>query len=108
MVDDLKRRFALAQMAVGLFGMAFKADIDDTRASLSYKLKHALIPLAKVVLTTDPFVSSDPDLLPLDEVIAQSDLAILCVPHTPYRLLHFAGKPVIDVWGVLEHANVVR
>ena len=33
------------------------------------------------MLTTDPFVTTDPDLLPLDEVVARSDLLILCTPH---------------------------
>ena len=59
-------------MTVGLLGMAFKAESDDTRASLSYKLKNALARLARTVLTTDPFVTTDPDLLPLDEVIARA------------------------------------
>ena len=73
-VDDLRRRFDLAPMTVGLLGMAFKADIDDTRASLSYKFKKSLAGHAQAVLTTDPFVTTDPDLRPLDDVIANSDL----------------------------------
>jgi UDP-N-acetyl-D-mannosaminuronic acid dehydrogenase len=87
--------------------MAFKADIDDTRASLSYKFKKALASLAETVLTTDPFVTTDPELLPLDEVVARSDVLILCAPHAAYRRLDLAGKPVVDVWGVLENANVI-
>ncbi len=55
-VDDLKRRYDLAGMTVGLLGMAFKAEIDDTRASLSYKFKKVLSGQARAVLTTDPFV----------------------------------------------------
>jgi UDP-N-acetyl-D-mannosaminuronic acid dehydrogenase len=106
-VDDLNRRFDLARMTVGLLGMAFKAEIDDTRASLSYKFKKAFIPLAARVLTTDPFVRLDPELLALDEVIARSDLLILCAPHAAYRELDFAGKPVVDVWGLLKAANVI-
>jgi UDP-N-acetyl-D-mannosaminuronic acid dehydrogenase len=43
----------------------------------------------------------------LDEVIARSDLMILCAPHSIYRDLDFAGKPVVDVWGFLRKANVV-
>jgi UDP-N-acetyl-D-mannosaminuronic acid dehydrogenase len=105
--DDLGRRYDLSRMTVGLLGMAFKAEIDDTRASLSYKFKKALATLAGAVLTTDPFVMSDPDLLPLDEVIARSDLLILCAPHSAYRDLDFAGKPVVDVWGVLKNASVI-
>jgi UDP-N-acetyl-D-mannosaminuronic acid dehydrogenase len=107
LVDDLDRRFELSHMTVGLLGMAFKAEIDDTRASLSYKFKKALLPLARAVLTTDPFVTSDPELLELDEVIARSDLLILCAPHRAYRGLDYSGKPVLDVWGVLESANVI-
>jgi UDP-N-acetyl-D-mannosaminuronic acid dehydrogenase len=41
-VDDLKRRYDLANSTVGLLGMAFKAESDDTRASLSYKFKRVL------------------------------------------------------------------
>ena len=59
-------------MTVGLLGMAFKADNDDTRASLSYKFKKALTGHARAVLTTDPFVTTDPELLPLEQVIAQA------------------------------------
>jgi len=87
--------------------MAFKADIDDTRASLSYKFKKALASLAEAVLTTDPFVTTDPELLALDEVIERSDLLILCAPHSAYRDLDFAGKPAVDVWGFLSKANVI-
>jgi len=106
-VADLARRFDLARMTVGLLGMAFKAEIDDTRASLSYKFKKALASQAAAVLTTDPFVTTDPELLPLAEVIGRSDLLILCAPHSAYRELDFAGKPVVDVWGFLRKADVI-
>lgn len=106
-VDDLDQRYDLSSMSVGLLGMAFKAEIDDTRASLSYKFKKALLPLAKAVLTTDPFVTTDPELLPLDDVIRGSDLLILCAPHVAYREHALGGKPAVDVWGALKNANVI-
>ena len=56
-------------MTVGILGMAFKAESDDTRSSLSYKLKRILRFKAGAVLCTDPYVTTDPDLLPLDEVL---------------------------------------
>jgi len=107
-IDDIKRRRDLAKTAVGLLGMAFKAESDDVRASLSYKFKNALSGLARAVLTTDPFVTTDPELKPLDEVIAKSDILILCAPHACYRDADFKGKPVFDVWGHLQGANVIR
>jgi UDP-N-acetyl-D-mannosaminuronic acid dehydrogenase len=106
-VDDLRRRYDLGRMTIGLLGMAFKAEIDDTRASLSYKFKKVLSNHAEAVVTTDPYVASDPDLLPLDEVVARSDLMILCAPHARYRDLALGGKPVVDVWGFLTCANVI-
>jgi UDP-N-acetyl-D-mannosaminuronic acid dehydrogenase len=107
-VADLKRKYDLSKMTVGLLGMAFKAEIDDTRASLSYKLKNELMSHAREVLTTDPFVTTDPALRPLDEVIAKSDVLILCTPHRAYKSADLKGKPVVDVWGLLENANVVQ
>jgi UDP-N-acetyl-D-mannosaminuronic acid dehydrogenase len=106
-IGDLRRRYDLGKMTVGLLGMAFKPEIDDVRASLSYKFKKILSGFAHEVLTTDPFVTIDPDLLPLDEVIARSDILILCTPHNSYKSADLKGKPVVDVWGLLENANLI-
>jgi len=107
LVDDLRRGYEISSMTVGLLGMAFKAEIDDTRASLSYKLKHALEICARGVLTTDPFVTTDPNILPFDHVVDHSDLLILCAPHSVYAEADLKGKPVVDIWGFLKNANVV-
>jgi UDP-N-acetyl-D-mannosaminuronic acid dehydrogenase len=108
LVDDLKRSYDISTMTIGLLGMAFKAEIDDTRASLSYKLKRTLQMSARNVLTTDPFVTTDPSTLPLDKVVADSDILILCTPHSAYKEADLKGKPVVDVWGFLKNANVVN
>jgi UDP-N-acetyl-D-mannosaminuronic acid dehydrogenase len=106
-IADLRRRYDLKKMTVGLLGMAFKSEVDDVRASLSYKFKKVLNGCAREVLTTDPYVTADPDLLPLDEVVARSDVLILCTPHNDYKTADLNGKPVVDVWGMLENANLI-
>jgi UDP-N-acetyl-D-mannosaminuronic acid dehydrogenase len=100
LVDRLQRRFSLAEMTVGVLGMAFKGGSDDTRSSLSYKLKRILAFKAGAVLCTDPYVTTDPDLLPLDEVVARADLLVIGAPHPEYRDL-VTDKPVADIWNVL-------
>jgi UDP-N-acetyl-D-mannosaminuronic acid dehydrogenase len=101
LIDRLRTTYPLEEMTVGLLGMAFKADSDDIRASLSYKLKKDLMIYAKEVLATDPLVSIDSTLRPLDEVIRRANLLILCVPHSAYHQLDVGGKPVIDIWNFL-------
>jgi UDP-N-acetyl-D-mannosaminuronic acid dehydrogenase len=99
-VHRLEARFDLGSLTVGILGMAFKAGSDDIRSSLSYKLKRILAFKAADVLCTDPYVTVDPHLLPLDEVIARSDLLVVGAPHPEYRGL-VTGKPAADVWGIL-------
>jgi UDP-N-acetyl-D-mannosaminuronic acid dehydrogenase len=105
-VQRLAQAYNLSRLTVGLLGMAFKADVDDPRASLSYKLKKVLQMRARRVLTTDPYVR-DPEVRPLGEVITRSDLLILCVPHRAYRDLDVRGKPVVDIWNFFGRGGIV-
>jgi UDP-N-acetyl-D-mannosaminuronic acid dehydrogenase len=101
LVHQLKERHDLGKMTVGLLGMAFKAESDDTRSSLSYKLKRVLGFSARRVLCHDPYVTTDADLHPLGDVLAAADLIVIGAPHRMYRSIRFAG-PVLDIWGLLD------
>ena len=97
-VSRMAARWDLATLTVGILGMAFKAESDDARSSLSYKLKRILEFRAHKVVTTDPYVTTDPDLLDLDAVLAQSDVLVIAAPHQIYHALA-TDKPVVDIWG---------
>ena len=99
LVSRLKQEYPLDRMQVGLLGMAFKAESDDTRSSLSYKLKKLLRHAAQDVLCTDPYVQTDESLRPLEEVLARSDLLIISTPHQLYSTIK-TDKPVIDIWNL--------
>jgi UDP-N-acetyl-D-mannosaminuronic acid dehydrogenase len=99
-VHRLEQRYDLASMTVGVLGMAFKGGSDDIRSSLSYKLKRILAFKADQVLCTDPYVTVDPGLLPLADVVSRSDLLIIGAPHPEYRDL-VTDKPVADIWNIL-------
>jgi UDP-N-acetyl-D-mannosaminuronic acid dehydrogenase len=100
-VSALERRYGgLQGKTVGILGMAFKAESDDTRASLSYKLRKLLSWAGARVVATDPYVNDD-RLVTLDCVLDESDIIVLGAPHKAYRGLEVGGKDVVDVWGVL-------
>jgi UDP-N-acetyl-D-mannosaminuronic acid dehydrogenase len=100
-VSRLEEKYDLSTMTVAILGMAFKGGSDDTRESLSYKLKRILTFKAGEVLTTDPYVTTDPELRPLDEVLDKADLVIIATPHPEYRGLDISA-PVADVWNLFE------
>ena len=95
-VARLEQRFDLSQMTVGILGMAFKGESDDIRSSLSYRLKRILQFKSKRVLCTDPYVSIDPNLVPLEEVLRESELLVIGAPHQQYRALE-VSVPVVDL-----------
>ena len=81
---------------VGVMGLAFKADNDDIRESLSFKVKKLLEMKMAEVLVTDEFV---PGTMPLRKFVKEADGIILGVPHSAYKGLKLK-KPYVDCWGV--------
>jgi UDP-N-acetyl-D-mannosaminuronic acid dehydrogenase len=100
-VAALEQRYgSIEGRTVGILGMAFKAESDDPRASLSYKLRKLISWAGATVLCTDPYVQ-DARLQPLQTVLQDSDMLILGAPHQAYSALDVGGKDVVDVWGIL-------
>jgi UDP-N-acetyl-D-mannosaminuronic acid dehydrogenase len=96
----------LSNTKVGLLGVAFKGESDDNRSSLAYKLKRILKFKSAGVLTTDPYVKNDPELVDESQVIAESDLLIIAAPHLRYRDL-VTDKPIIDIWNLRGNGSAV-
>lgn len=101
LVERAKLSYALKGMRVGILGMAFKADNDDSRESLAYKLRKLLVYENAEVLCTDPYIQ-DPEFVPLDTVLASSELIFIGCPHAVYRTIKFEKQHVIDCWGIVR------
>jgi UDP-N-acetyl-D-mannosaminuronic acid dehydrogenase len=105
-VHRLESRFDLRNMTVGILGMAFKGESDDTRSSLAYKLKRILTFKARSVLCTDPYVTTDPRLTSFGDVIANSDLLVIAAPHHEYAKID-TDLPVVDIWNLRGNGVLV-
>ena len=99
LVSRIEKKYDLTKMTVGVLGMAFKAESDDIRSSLSYKLKRILRFKALEVVCADSLVRDDNGLISEIELLQKSDLIVIGAPHRRYASLEIS-KPVIDIWNI--------
>lgn len=101
LLDMAKREGAISGLTSGILGMAFKAESDDPRDSLSYKLRKLLKLETHRVLCSDPYVP-DPSFVPMEKVLEEADIIFVGAPHQRYRGLRIPpGRRVYDVWSIL-------
>jgi UDP-N-acetyl-D-mannosaminuronic acid dehydrogenase len=100
-VERLTAHFDLGKTRVGILGMTFKAESDDIRESLSYKLGKLLRFHGAEVFYSDEY-AKDPTFVDKETLVRQSDVVIVGVPHNAYRSLQVpAEKHVVDLWSIL-------
>jgi UDP-N-acetyl-D-mannosaminuronic acid dehydrogenase len=97
LVDQMEEKLGgLKGKRIAILGMTFKANNDDIRESLAFKVKKVLEIKMATVLASDHHL---PGTVPLEQAIAEADGVILGVPHREYLKLKI-NKPTVDCWGV--------
>jgi UDP-N-acetyl-D-mannosaminuronic acid dehydrogenase len=100
------RTIGLSDKTVGLLGLAFKGEDDDTRESLAFKMKKLLELEARRVVCTDEYVKRD-GVLPLQRVLDEADVLVVCAPHQRYKTLA-PRQPTLDPWNFLGRGGLLK
>jgi UDP-N-acetyl-D-mannosaminuronic acid dehydrogenase len=89
---------------IGCLGLAFKPDVDDLRESPALHITTELLVAGLEVLACEPNLQGHPTikLHSLEQVLAQADLLVFLVAHTPFLYLDLTGRTVFDLCGVTE------
>ncbi len=110
LVARLEEERAVEGRSVGLFGLAFKRNSDDTRNSLSFKFLKILRRKGASVVAHDPFVQPDT----LEEAL-ESEILVFATNHDAYadwgleglRQRARSGALVCDPWNLFGTERIV-
>ncbi len=113
LIKKIRERIRLEGKKAAILGLAFKAEIDDTRESLSFKVKKALERERALVYLHDPYVPGYQN--DLDETLKGADLIFLSTNHAFYRKMDIAKVKklvskncvICDVWNVFKTNKII-
>lgn len=102
LIEKLEEKMGtLKDKNIVILGMTFKPNNDDTRESLSFKIKKLLSFKMANVICSDPYLK---DTEEMSKAISKADGIILGVPHKEYLNLNIK-VPFVDCWGVWRDEN---
>ena len=113
LIKKIRERRKLEGKRAVILGLAFKAEIDDVRESLAFKIKKALERERAKVFLHDPYVAgyqSD-----LEEILKDADLIFLATNHQFYKKLDISkikkmvskNCVICDVWNIFKTDKVI-
>lgn len=113
LIKKVRERTKLEGKKAVILGLAFKAEIDDIRESLAFKVKKALERERAKVFLHDPYVPGYQNNL--DEVLKGADLIFLATNHNFYKKLDITNVRklasitcvVCDVWNIFKTNKII-
>tara|TARA_A100001015_G_C15000088_1_gene718081 strand:- start:942 stop:2123 length:1182 start_codon:yes stop_codon:yes gene_type:complete len=101
-IDKLKKFNSYKSKKIGLLGLTFKGETDDTRDSLSIVLLNKLKKLNLKILQSDEYYKTK-NGISKKELINKSDIIIIGAPHKAYKKLKInkKKKKLIDIWDII-------
>ncbi len=113
LIKKVRERTRIQGKKAVVLGLAFKAEIDDIRESLAFKVKKALERERANVFLHDPYVPGYQN--DLDETLKDADVIFLATNHSFYRKMDIAKVKklvskncvVCDVWNIFKTNKII-
>ena len=113
LIKKIRERTTLEDKKAVILGLAFKAEIDDIRESLAFKVKKALERERAKVFLHDPYVSGYQN--DLDETLKNADLVFVATNHAVYKKLDIDNIKklvskncvICDVWNIFGTNKII-
>ena len=100
-IKKIKKIRNFKKKTIGVLGITFKAETDDTRDSLPLNLIKKLKRNKLKVIYTDVYYK-DKYCYDFKTLIKKSDIIILGAPHKKYKRVKLPkNKYLIDIWGII-------
>ncbi len=98
----IKSQLPKEDKIIGIFGIAYKSDIDDLRESPALKIALELQSEGYTILVSEPNITSHDELKirEMHEVLDQSFLSVFLVSHNEFQDLDLQDKNFLDLCGV--------
>ncbi|MBU2476460.1 nucleotide sugar dehydrogenase [Candidatus Micrarchaeota archaeon] len=113
LLKKIKSKTELKHKKVALLGMSFKADNDDSRNSLSFKIKKALERENAVIECHDPLIKEFNGKI--EDVIKDSEVIIVATNHSEYKKMSLNEIKsltkkdciVCDIWNTFGKNKII-
>lgn len=110
LISEIRKIKQLEKANVLILGLSFKADIDDTRNSLSFKAKKVFHEFGSNVMLHDPYIEKSD----IHDLAKKADVIFVAINHREYKNL---GKDflvnlkkdcvVCDIWNVFGTEKII-
>ncbi|MBI1935293.1 nucleotide sugar dehydrogenase [Candidatus Woesearchaeota archaeon] len=104
--NELKKlKKSLKGAKVGVLGLAYKANVDDTRESPAHEVINILKAKGADVFVFDPHVKPGSNVNDLDELLGKSDYIVLVTDHKEFREMDLKKLKEKRIYAVIDGRN---
>jgi UDP-N-acetyl-D-glucosamine dehydrogenase len=90
---------------IGILGLSYKPDVDDTRESPVYEIIKKIKNLGGELAIYDPFVSDESTVASLEELLGKADVIILATSHKQFLEMDLEKLKNNDIKLVIDGRN---